>query len=377
MSTRMRAPRIATLFVALAVSVSACVASESQPGLDAEPGVAELSVEALGVLELLNADSTTFDLLDNEVGLDRRAARNLIDHRELDGRFDSIAEVDAVSYVGPVALSRLADYARDHGWVPAPSDRLGTFDGVDFTVGQGLLVLELVNTATEQGLADDVDLDPRAVRSIAAARPLTSMSELAGLYYVGTAMLERLKRFIATQEIGLISDLDKTVIPPHDGALPDAPYPGVVTLYNALEGATPGDVYYVTARPEDMVTEIPAWLDQQGIPAGPIATGISPIAYIARDEKIRDISAILDLNPDQRFVLIGDTNHVDHEAYRAIIDIYGDRIVAAFVHDVKPRTPEQLAGLHVFDDHGQVAESLADLGIIDRATADAVRAEIP
>lgn len=359
----------------LVAALAGCADTDPTRGEDS--GVAELSVEALGVLELLNAPTTTFDLLDNEIGLDRRAAAGLIEWRDVVGRFNTIAEVDAIRYVGRSALGKLTAYARAHGWIPDPSDDLGTFDGVRFTVGESLLILDLVNTASEEALSDQVRLDRRAVKSIAEARPVTTMTRLAELYYVGTAMLQRMKDFVLVSEIGLISDLDKTVIPPHEDELPAAPYPGVVRLYNALEGEVAGDVYYVTARPPAMTEEIPAWLADQGVPSGPIATGVSPIPYIARDEKVRDISAIFDANPDQRFVLLGDTNHVDHDAYRAIIDKYGDRVVAAFVHDVKAQPPERLAGLHRFDDHGQVAQKLAAMGVIDQATADAVSAEIP
>jgi hypothetical protein len=363
-----------TIAATLLAALAACATGE--PG-DADvgaeqPALTDGTAEALGVLALLNDDATTFALLDDDVGLDRRAAQGLIDARPL----RTVAEVDAVRYVGDSAMNKLVAYARSRGWVPDGDDLLGTFDGVPFTVDQALAALDMVNTVSPEALHDVVSLDARAVASIVEARPIATMDELASLYYVGSAMLQRIKSFVSPVEIGLVSDLDRTVIPPHEDELPPSPYAGVATLYTALEGRRAGDVYYVTARPEWMVSEIPAWLDAHGVPAGPIATGVSPSPGIARGEKVRDISAIFDANQEQEFVLVGDTNHVDADAYRDIIELYPGRVIAAFVHDVKDIEPERLEGLVLFDDYGQVAHTLADLGLVDHATVQAIEGEL-
>lgn len=360
---------LARIAVAIALATAACATAETAVD-DSAAALTDGTAEAFGVLALLNDPRTTEELLDVDVGLDARAARNLIAARP----FPSITAVDDVRWVGPAALDRLTAYALDHGWVPAGDDVLGVFDGVPFTVNEAIAVLDLANTAPASVLRDDVPLDRRAVDSILAARPVATMPELAELYYVGSAMLQRLKAFAAppARELGLISDLDKTVIPPEA----HAPYAGVATLYAALEGDVPGDVYYVTARPDTDVVDIPAWLAAHAVPAGPIATGISPILAIARDEKVRDIAAILDANPDQRFVLIGDTNHADPDAYREILARYPDRVVAAFVHDVKPIAADRLHGLTLFTDYAEVAAALTDLAALDPAVADAIAAEL-
>jgi hypothetical protein len=379
-------PGRATAILAV-LTLCACAVSDPESALDdSRPALEDGTVEALGILGLLNDPTTTFELLDDAVGLDRRAAANLIAYRNGsdgsvgtadDRAFGSVAEIDAVRWVGSSAIAKLVDYATANGWVPGDDDPFGSFDGVPFTVGEALAALDLVNSATESALGDGVDLDRRAVSSILAARPIESMSELASLYYVGSAMLQRIKAFVSAREIGVVSDLDKTVIPPHDDVLPDAPYPdapypGVASLYTALEGRHAGDVYYVTARPDSMIDGIAEWLAAQAVPTGPIATGVSPIPYLARAEKVADISAIFDANPGQQFVLLGDTNHVDADAFRDIIEIYEDRVIVAFVHDVKPIDPERIAGLVLFEDYADVARTLEELGLLDVATAAAI-----
>ena len=60
----------------------------------------EATPGANGVLALVNDPSTTFELLDDDVGLDKRAARGLFEGRP----YDSIKEMDAVKWVGGRAL---------------------------------------------------------------------------------------------------------------------------------------------------------------------------------------------------------------------------------------------------------------------------------
>lgn len=54
------------------------------------------------------ANEATFEELDLEVGLDVRAARGIVDRRP----FETVAEIDAVPYVGATALSNLLSFGR-------------------------------------------------------------------------------------------------------------------------------------------------------------------------------------------------------------------------------------------------------------------------
>jgi hypothetical protein len=369
------------------LGLCACGADTAGIGGISSALVADGTPEAVGLLRFLNDESTTFEILDDEIPLDRRAAQNLIDHRDGpdgvfdttdDDPFDTVEEIDQVAYVGETALERLVHYACLNGWVPAGSELLGIFDGVSFSVVEADAVLVFVNSAVEAELDDDLGLDRRAVQSILEARPIRSVKQLSELYYVGKTALSRLKEHCIVEpevEIGLISDLDRTVIPPHEDDLPAEPYPGVAALYNELEFRNlghPGDVYYVTARGPDRLEGIPEWLEQNGLPTGPIETGGTTDFWAARAEKVRDISAILDAHPDQTFVLFGDTKHVDPEVFREIIELYPGRIEAALVHLVNNANPDRLVGLHPFDDYARAAAILYGQGILSESVARGV-----
>ena len=145
-----------------------------------------------------------------------------------------------------------------------------------------------------------------------AGRPFATVEELDAASFVGPAALERLADYAelsgttacevrGDREQGIISDLDKTVIPPEDNlALPDAPYPGVTRLYQILEFGQAGtmqagDMNFVTARNPERVVDIPDWLELQDIPTGPIHTGLTGVPWLAQAEKVRDITEVLSL----------------------------------------------------------------------------------
>ena len=122
------------------------------------------------VLDLAN--TAPLAVLDDEVGLDARAAQNIVDRRP----FATLDELDAVPYVGPTALEALRAYAL--GEPPVDDD------------GQ---VLQLANTATLETLDVAVALDVRAAQSIVALRPFASMEALDAAPWVGASALEKLR----------------------------------------------------------------------------------------------------------------------------------------------------------------------------------------
>jgi len=161
------------------------------------------SPEALGLLGFLNAPTTTVQLLDVDVALDSRAASALVAHRDGpdklyntkdDNKFDNVAEVDAVAYVGTAAMDKLIKYCVDHGLVPQADSVLGTYDSVVFTIAEGQKTLALANTATLQHLDVDLALDSRAANAIVNARPIATVEALSKLSYVGTTALRILKQ---------------------------------------------------------------------------------------------------------------------------------------------------------------------------------------
>lgn len=190
------------------ILVAGCEAAESADpaavdGLSSLVGsIAEGSTDAMGLLKLANAANTTVTLLDKTCRLDSRAAKGIVAHRDgPDGKggtaddnpFDTIAELDAVPYVGTAALDAMLTYARAHGFVTGDATTLGTYDGVLFTVDEGARTLALANEAAATFLDDDLGLDARAVKNIVGARPIASVAALAKLGYVGTSALKALK----------------------------------------------------------------------------------------------------------------------------------------------------------------------------------------
>ena len=175
---------------------------ESDSADTAQLALTDGTPEAVGLLAFLNDATTTLDVLDHRVPLNRRSARNLIHHRDGwdgvagtrdDNLFDSVAEVDAVSWVGPSAMARLLGFALAQGWVPAEDETLGVWDGVSFTVAEADQTLAFANQASHDLLDHDLGLDRRAADSIVAAQPIGSIALVAGLYYVGAKALDRLK----------------------------------------------------------------------------------------------------------------------------------------------------------------------------------------
>lgn len=183
------------------------------------------SAEAQTILEFLNDGATTVELLDEQVALDVRAAENLVAHRDGadavagtsdDDLFESVEEVDAISYVGPAAIEKLTQFVAAQGWLYASG---GNFEGVVFNTAQVTLALDLVNFADFTTLDVDAKLDSRAAENIVDARPIQSLKQLSEIAWVGTATLERLRAFLPTwQEQGVEIEVYDNVAFTHEEA---------------------------------------------------------------------------------------------------------------------------------------------------------------
>ena len=180
------------LFIGIITSLAvvACAGDSHDPSNTTHRlAITDGTPEALGVVNFLNAPTTTVELLDIDVALNVRTAERLIDNRP----YRSFEQVDAVKGVGPVTLSKLEAWVVDNGWLPDPQDFLGVWDTVSFTVEEADNTLELVNKASQETLDVDLGLDARAVKSILKARPIEGMTELSELYYVGPVAMQTLK----------------------------------------------------------------------------------------------------------------------------------------------------------------------------------------
>src|SRR5687767_4248086 len=122
----------AALFSLLA-GISACTDAEVEDGVDdpflsgkADGGIDEGSPEALAVLRLVNDTNETAATLKAGAGITTRVSNNIVKHRNGadgtagnadDNKFDTLAELDAIPYVGPATLNALVERARELGYV--------------------------------------------------------------------------------------------------------------------------------------------------------------------------------------------------------------------------------------------------------------------
>jgi hypothetical protein len=167
---------------------------ESAAGLSLAPASAQQ------ILALVNSPGTDFGVLDRSVGLDSRAAKNVIAARNgADGLcpsgddviFTTIAQLDAVPYVGDSAFAKLLAWAQAH---PAPAGE--TVEGVSFQGWEAEVVVWKVNTATQTFL--DGLLDARSAQNLVAHRPYATVSQMGPIAWVGPSALERLRREAAS-----------------------------------------------------------------------------------------------------------------------------------------------------------------------------------
>lgn len=132
----LRCASLIGMLTTIVCSVPACTAvDEVEDGADdafpngkADGGVDEGSPEALGVLALVNDKTMTASKLKAAAGVTIRVSNNITKHRDGadatantadDDPFDTLAELDAIPYVGPATLNALVEAARDRGLVAA------------------------------------------------------------------------------------------------------------------------------------------------------------------------------------------------------------------------------------------------------------------
>ncbi len=201
------------LITLLASSLAGCAHTQStptRPTMAPHGALVEGGPTALAVLDFLNDHGHEYDLLDEDVALDARAARGLVARRSGDDGqlgtaddriFETLADVDDVAWVGPVSMQKIAGFAAARGYVSKGHRTVGSFEGVSFTFAEADATLELVNFSSVRTLDHQLQLDQRAVSSIVHARPILTLGQLAELYYVGPAALTLLKAHAATSGV--------------------------------------------------------------------------------------------------------------------------------------------------------------------------------
>ncbi|MCA9592266.1 MAG: hypothetical protein KC776_03120 [Myxococcales bacterium] len=183
----------------LAVSAAACASETGSSENVAGQGqtITFPANEVDLVVQFVNDPATDLATLDESVGLDVRAAENILSHRAGadgaypsadDNAFDNLEELDAVAYVGNSALQKLRDYV-----VAQPASTAELVEGVEFTAAQSDAVVWGVNTATVDELRYDVGLVRTAAENLVAGAPYASVTEIGEVAYVGPAALGALR----------------------------------------------------------------------------------------------------------------------------------------------------------------------------------------
>jgi phosphatidate phosphatase APP1 len=157
---------------------------------------------------------------------------------------------------------------------------------------------------------------------------------------------------------GVISDIDDTVV--YTGvtsrlklastvllknAYSRLPLKGVADFYNALQQGRDGNgwnpLFYVSSSPWNIYDLFREFFHINKIPDGPIFLrdwGVerrSVLAVNNRKYKLDAIFNILDSFPELKFILIGDSGEEDPEIYAQVIQTYPQRILGAYIRDVR------------------------------------------
>jgi phosphatidate phosphatase APP1 len=204
-------------------------------------------------------------------------------------------------------------------------------------------------------------------------QPVPHKDAQGGFVFANRIELEAAQR---SNQLGVISDIDKTILPPHEGDASGQPYPGMRTLLQTIEvsgDGQGGDTFYVTARNEARAESLPQWMAKEGLPQGSIDTGVGGEPWLSHPEKVRDIERILAARPGQRFILFGDDNHTDPYVYRDIMRAYPERIAAAVIHRHRGTDLSRVPELIVVENYAQAAEALGQKGLLTEEQVDAVR----
>lgn len=165
----------------------------------------ELALDELNattLLGFLNGPGATLAVLRQDARIESRAAKGIVAFRAgVDGvlgtaddkRFASVAQVDAVPYVGAVALAKLDAYAATQVMTSV------TVDGVKFLAPEAALAVAVVNDAR----LINAGLSSTAVSNLVARRPFSTLEAIAAVTGVGPAALTALRTYVQQQLSGV------------------------------------------------------------------------------------------------------------------------------------------------------------------------------
>ncbi len=146
---------------------------------------------------------------------------------------------------------------------------------------------------------------------------------------------------------GVVSDVDDTILETgvqrvglmvrrtlSGSALTRTAFSGAPELYRDLWAGT-NPIFYVSSSPWNLYPFLVAFLRHRGFPRGPVLLRDLLGTAAGREQKTGRIQEILDLHPQLRFVLIGDSGEKDPEIYSEIVRANPGRVIAVYIREVR------------------------------------------
>jgi phosphatidate phosphatase APP1 len=146
---------------------------------------------------------------------------------------------------------------------------------------------------------------------------------------------------------GVISDVDDTILETGvqrlghmvrqtltGSELTRTPFPGAAELYRDLADER-NPVFYVSSSPWNLHSFLVAFLRHRAFPLGPVLLRDLLGSRGGREPKHVRIDEILELHPQLRFVLLGDSGEEDPQIYADIVHAHPDRFLAVYIREVR------------------------------------------
>jgi len=151
----------------------------------------------------------------------------------------------------------------------------------------------------------------------------------------------------AEARFGVISDVDDTILETGvqrvarmvkqtvtGSALTRTSFAGAPELYRDLAaGGNP--FFYVSSSPWNLFPFLLAFLRHQDFPRGPVLLRDLLGTSAGREAKAVRLHEILDLHPQLRFVLMGDSGEHDPRIYADLVRAYPGRVLAVYIREVR------------------------------------------
>ncbi|GEQ85483.1 hypothetical protein ULMS_09910 [Patiriisocius marinistellae] len=160
-------------------------------------------------------------------------------------------------------------------------------------------------------------------------------------------------------EYGIISDIDDTIL--HTGVVSKfkwrlivntlfkraerrSPLEGAADFYHKLHRGSDGEkanpVYYVSHSPWNLYRYLEVFLMKNTFPKGPIllrtlSNFFGKKSLDEKPQKQKEIIQLLEMYPEQQFILIGDSGEHDADIYIEIAEAFPNRIKAIYLRSVK------------------------------------------